>query len=93
METIDELIASAEIGDQARKFLESDLGKCVLGMARQQIEEAWLDLENVDPTQTEKIRALQNKAQLGRQFEQWLKELLQEGENAMNIYQSRKDES
>ena len=93
METIDELIASAEIGDQARKFLESDLGKCVLGMARQQIEGAWLDLENVDPTQTEKIRALQNKAQLGRQFEQWLKELLQEGENAMNIYQSRKDES
>lgn len=93
METIDELIAAAEIGDQARQFLESELGICVLGIAKQQIEAAWLALESVDPTQTEKIRSLQNKAQLGRQFEQWLRELLQDGENAMNIYQSRKDES
>ena len=89
---IDELVAAAELGEEARLFLESDLGQCVLGLANQQVMAAQLDLETVSPLETEKIRQLQNQARLGRQFEQWLRELLHDGENAMEIFKSTKDE-
>jgi hypothetical protein len=89
---IDELVASAELGEESRLFLESDLGKCILGLANQQVMAAQLDLEIVSPLETEKIRQLQNQARLGRQFEQWLRELLHDGENAMQIFKSTKDE-
>lgn len=91
IQPLDELIATAELGEEARNFLESDLGKCLLGIAKQQVLAAQEDLEIVDPTETEQIRKLQNKAQLGRQFEQWLRELLHDGESAMQIYKSTKD--
>lgn len=90
---MDELVAAAELGEEARLFLESDLGKCLLGIASQQVIAAQLDLETVEPTEIEKIRKLQNQARLGRQFEQWLRELLHDGENAMQIFKSEKDES
>ena len=90
---LQELIAAAELGEEARQFIESDLGKCVLGIAKQQIDAAQADLETVDPVDVEKIRALQNQAKLGRQFEQWLVELLQDGQNAMQIYKSEKEAS
>lgn len=81
-----ELIAAAELGEEARKFLESDLCRCILGMAAQQIAAAQEALENVDPSDTKKIIALQNEAKLGRQFEDWLRELVSEGDNAIAVF-------
>lgn len=82
----DELIAEAEIGDAARKFVESELGKTLLGMAQQEIALAQEALETVDPTNIEKVRALQNQAKVGRNFEQWLAELISKGENALILW-------
>ena len=81
-----EVIAEALIGDEAKKFLESELGKCVLGMAMQEVQSAQEALETANPTDCAAIEKLQNKARLGRQFEQWLKELFTRGENALRIY-------
>lgn len=88
----DELIAEALIGDEAEKFLESDLGKCLIGMARQETDAAIFALETVDPENTIEIRRLQNRAWLGRSFEGFVLELIERGRNAVNIYAKEKSE-
>ena len=85
----DELIAAAELGDEARRFLESDLGKCLLGMAQQEVMLAQEALETVSPYDQEAVRALQNQAKLGRHFEQWLLELLDKGESALEVFKQQ----
>jgi hypothetical protein len=88
----DELIAEAELGEEARKFLESDLGKCLIGMANQEVEAALIELETVQPNDVEAIRRLQNQAKLGRQFEQWLRELVVRGNNAITIFKHQRSQ-
>ena len=83
---IDELSAEVEMGELARTFVTSDLGKCLLGMAHQEIAEAHDALEMVSPVDIVKITELQNKAKLGRMFEQWLIELIDKGNSALEIY-------
>ena len=90
-EADDELIAAAELGEEARRFLESDLGKCLLGMAQQEVALAQEALERVDPADTEAVRKLQNQAMLGRQFEQWLLELLDKGESALEVFKQQNE--
>lgn len=87
----DELIADAELGDEAKRFLESDLGRCLVGMAQQEVMAAQEALETVDPNQAEEIRALQNKAKLGRQFDEWLHELVDQGNAALEAFRQQRD--
>lgn len=91
MTPADELIAEAEIGEEARKFLEGDLGKCLLGMAQQEIAVAQEKLEIVDPKDEKSITALQNHAKVGRWFEQWLMELVDRGNAAMQVYKQSQE--
>lgn len=88
----DELIAEAEIGDEARKFVESDLGKTLLGMAQQEVADAREELEKVDPSDTKAITALQNKAKIAGYFEQWLAELITKGEQALVLWREQHKE-
>jgi len=87
----EELIAEAEIGDEARKFVTSDLGKTLLGMAHQDISDAQIGLEDIDPEDSKAIRNLQNKAKVARNFESWLIELISKGENAMVQWKQNQD--
>ena len=87
----EELIAEAEIGDEARKFVTSDLGKTLLGMAHQDISDAQMGLEEVDPEDSKAIRSLQNKAKIARNFESWLVELISKGENAITVWGQNKN--
>ena len=93
MEKLDELIAAAEIGDEAKRFIESDLGKCMLGMAQQEVLAAQEALEKVDPQNTAEIVRLQNQARLGRFFREWMLELLDRGESALHIFKQQQGES
>ena len=86
------LIAEAEIGDEAQKFLDTDLGKTLLGMAHQEVLAAQEALEVVDPSDTKKITALQNQAKAGRNFEEWLKELVNRGITALNVWQQQRND-
>lgn len=86
----DELIAEALVGDEAKRFLESDLGKIVLGIADQESEAARVALESVDADDIQAIRKLQNKAAMGRLFRQWLIELFTTGESALEVYRHGK---
>lgn len=84
--SLDQLIAEAEIGEEARKFVESDLGKTIIGMAQQDARAAEEALGDVDPTDIKAIVSLQNKIKLCRLFEQWLAELISRGNDAINVY-------
>ena len=88
-ENLDHLIAAAELGEESRKFLESDLGRCILGMAAQEASLAEKKLSTVDPTDSKTITALQNEVWRANSLEQWLVELLDEGESAMNVFQQQ----
>jgi hypothetical protein len=85
-----ELIAQAEIGEEARKFVESDLGKCVLGMAEQEALAAMEELVSTDPGDWKKIARLQMQIQSARNFEKWLAELIDEGDNAISVFKQQR---
>ncbi len=87
----EELIAAAELGEEARNFLASDLGKCILGMAQQEVALAQVAMETVNPTDAVAIVALQNQAKLARWFEQWLLELLDKGESALEVFKQTQE--
>ena len=84
-----ELIAAAELGEQGRAFLDSDLGRVMLGMARQEVEQAQEDLLKVDPEDVKTVRAIQNRAAFGQHFQQWLIELISDGESAIIALQQQ----
>lgn len=86
-----ELIAHAEIGLQGQAFLQSDLGRTVIGMAKQQREASEKALVFVDPDDKKAITALQNNAKLALYFEQWLEELISKGENAMEVFKNEQE--
>jgi len=87
----EELIATAEMGDAAKKFAESELGQCLLGMAEQDVLLAQGDLIDIDPDDTKKIRDTQNRAKLALSFKQWLFELIDKGEAALEIFRQERD--
>lgn len=87
----DELIAAAEIGDEAKSFMESQLGQVMLGMAKQDAQIAMETLSQVDCTDSKKIRVLQNTVYLANTFEQWLNELFSKGENALAAFKQQEN--
>ena len=91
MSATDELIASAELGEEAKKFLEGDLGRVLVGLAQQEIDLAHEALETADPVDTEAIRGLQNKIKVGRWFTEWLNQLVAEGEQAIHVYKQQQE--
>ena len=89
---LDVLLAEAELGEEAKRFLESDLGKAVIGMAEQNVELARIRLGEIDPDDNKLIRTLQNEIKLGERFKQYVLELFQNGEQAKAIYKQQSQE-
>ena len=86
----DALSAEAILGDEAKRFLEGDLGRYMRGVADQEVEKAILELEEVDPGDAKKVREIQNRIWRARNFPAWLVELVQRGEEALRVYQQQK---
>jgi hypothetical protein len=61
-------------------------------MAEQDLLLAQEALELVDPTNVEDIRKLQNKAQLARNFQSWLDELIDRGTGAMVSWKQQNED-
>ena len=85
----DELIAEAELGNQAAIFLESELGRCLVGMAQQEADRALMDLRVVDPENVKAVRDLQSKIWRAESFGSWLTELVSRGNAAMTIFKDQ----
>lgn len=88
----DELIASAELGEQARNFLDGELGKVLVGLAEQEKILAQEALAMVDPEKPDDIRKLQNRVQVSVWFTQWLNQLVTDGEQAIQVFKQQRDE-
>ena len=81
------MVAEALIGDDAEAFFRSDLGKTIIGLAKQEADLAYAALKTTNPTDQDKIRELQNAIWRSERFEQWLGELISNGEQSLKILQ------
>lgn len=84
----DELEAEALIGDEAKRFMDSDLGRTMLGLAKQKVELAVAEFADADTTDQKTIIRLQSQIALGQQFEDWLIDLFNSGEEALKVLQT-----
>ncbi len=84
----DEVVAHALLGDEARKFKESDLYRCMLGFAEQERDAARLALESVDPADTKEITRLQAIVARMRDFGAWLDWLIAQGNEALEAWRN-----
>lgn len=89
MSELDTLIAEAELGEEARTFLQSDLGKILLGMAEQEVQSALLDFKDADPSDRQKIASIQDRVRAGTWFKDWLGELVIRGDESLKVFRQR----
>lgn len=82
---IEERIA---LGEEAKQFLNSPLGKYIQEKAYVLVDGAKEELAVVDPTDARKIAELQNVIARFDKFSEWLNGVILEGDNAYEIYQS-----
>lgn len=80
---IRQLMESAAIGEAAKLFLSSDLGRHVTNRAADEVDEAISMLIEHDPCDAKGIAALQAKINVAKQSIVYLTEAIAEGENAL----------
>lgn len=86
---LDALIEAAELGEEARAFMGSNLCRKMLDMADSAVHDALLALAEVDPADRDRIQALQADVRFGQSFAQRLLDLVADGEQAINIYRQQ----
>lgn len=77
-----EMFAEAQLGVEADAFCRSDLGRYLLGRAKQEEHDALAALGEVDPHKPEAVIDLQNALWRARSFRQWILEAIQGGTEA-----------
>lgn len=91
MSRIEELQAEMILGDDAQKWLDSELGRTVVGMAAQEKAEALEALADVKATDIEAIMTLQAIAKRADSFATWIAELIHRGAEAERLLISEDD--
>lgn len=79
-----ELFAEAMMGRDAEDFINSDIGKYIIGCAEQEEQEAMEQLKRVYPWRRKKITELQNKIWRAESIQSWLAELVIKGKQAIS---------
>lgn len=88
------LYSEVLIGVDAEDFLNTDLGRTMVGFAHQEYVDALLQLAEVPWWRRRKIQKLQRKAQCARWFTGWLKDLIVQGRQAAaTIDQSKRSDA
>jgi hypothetical protein len=78
----DHLLAMAYMGEEAKRFCQSEIGEYLLGRAKQEELDAVEALVNVSTFRRNRIRDLQNKIWRARSVQGWLAELITDGHMA-----------
>lgn len=79
----DEQKAQIIIGDDAEIFKESELGRVVLGMARQDLEKAIHDFDACHLKDEARLLELKVEIRTAKRFEQYLDELMVRGREVL----------
>ena len=90
--TTEEHIIVATFGEQVQNFMNSDVGRYLIGRADQQSEEAFFQFKHCDVNDVEKVRSLQNTILRSEEFKLWLGEAVQDGLHSLNILENRSEE-
>ena len=86
------LFAAADLGEKARSFLGTDLGRYLKGCAEQQINECSRQLLKIHHANAKEIQLLQSKAQTASNFLTWINEAIGMGDNAFQQIQQQQQE-
>lgn len=78
-----ELFAEAMIGKDVEEFIQSDIGRYLIGCAEQESSDALEQLKRVFPWRRRKITELQNRIWRAESFQSWLAELVIQGKQAL----------
>ena len=70
------------LGEQAYEWFESNLGKYVMGVAKQEVDLALLELQTVAPWRVFKINRLQNRIKIATAAVSWLQDTIVAGQAA-----------
>lgn len=77
-----QLLRQVELGLDAQRFKDSDIGRELQDRANAEVEAALEQLKTVDPTDAKQITLLQNHIWKAETFLLWINEMVQEGVNA-----------
>lgn len=80
-----EMLAEVYMGEEARRFIQSDLGQYIIGRVEIEEREALEKLASVSPWRRRRISDLQNQLWRVRSFNAWLNDLIVSGENARKV--------
>lgn len=81
----DPIVRVAVFGQQVQDFLDSDIGKYLVGQAEEEYEEAVTKLMNTSPWRRRRIQELQNQALTSANFQRWLAKAIENGLQALQI--------
>lgn len=79
----DEIRAQVIIGDDAEVFKASELGRVILGMAKQDLEKAIHDFDSVCIKDEAKLLELKVEIRTAKRLEQYLDELICRGREVL----------
>jgi hypothetical protein len=79
---LDLLMAEAVLGRDAEEFLNTELGRYMLGRCEQEIQEAQDQLSRVSSWRRRRIQELQNRVWRAKSVKEWLAELISNGKSA-----------
>jgi hypothetical protein len=77
------LLAEGVLGKDAEEWLNTELGKTVLGLAELEAQEALQELKTVKPWRWLRIRELQNTVWRAESFQSYLSQLIIRGRQAI----------
>jgi hypothetical protein len=83
--------AEALIGKDAQEFFSSDLGRYMLGCAKQDMEDAYVKLKTVSPWRWRRVRELQNQVVVAERFILYIRDLILRGKAAELALEERDD--
>lgn len=86
------LAVEFDMGEQAEEFVNSDLGRYMLGCAKQDLAEAHVKLSKTLPFRWRRVQALQNDIRVAENFMLYLRDLIIRGRAAGKALETR-DES
>lgn len=80
----DPLVKSAVLGAQVEDYLQSDIGKYLVGRAENEAIDAMEQLKTVAWWRKRRILWLQNRIWVAERFQQWLGEAYSEGLHSLH---------
>lgn len=83
--------AEAMLGKDAQEFFSSDIGRYMVGCAKQDMEEAYAKLRTVSPWRRNRVRQLQNEVQVAERFILYIRDLVLRGKAAEHALEEREE--